>query len=112
MTSSAGIFRDTYFALDSLEAVLPLEGIMMVSPGLHNLFHPTIRDGSMWSKFRAHGDVFLFLRCALILRELNLIFIAYLFKGSQEQSGFLQTPLFTAFLVTVLKILTYALVST
>ena len=31
-------------------------------PGLHNLFYPTIRDGSTWSKFRAcgeHGDVFL-----------------------------------------------------
>ena len=52
------------------------------------------------------------LRCALILRELNQIFIACLFKGSQEQSVFLQTLLFTAFLVTVLKILTYALVST
>ena len=51
-------------------------------------------------------------RCALILRELNQIFIACLFKGSQEQSFFLQTLLFTAFLVTVLKNLTYALVST
>ena len=40
------------------------------------------------------------------------IFFACLFKGSQEQSLFLQTLLFTAFLVTVLKILTYALVST
>ena len=39
------------------------------------------------------------------------IFIACLFKGSQEQSFFLQTLLFTAFLVTVLKKLTYALVS-
>ena len=32
-------------------------------PGLHNLFHPTIRDWSTWSKFGArgeHGDVFLF----------------------------------------------------
>ena len=32
-------------------------------PGLHNLFHPTIRDGSTWSKFGAHGehgDAFLF----------------------------------------------------
>ena len=31
--------------------------------GLHKLCHPTIRDGSMWSKFVArgeHGDVFLF----------------------------------------------------
>ena len=33
-------------------------------------------------------------------------------KGSQEQSFFLQTFLFAAFLVTVLKILTYVLVST
>ena len=43
------------------------------------------------------------LRCALIVRELNQIFIAYLFKGGQEQSFFLQTLLFTAFLLTVLK---------
>ena len=62
-------------------------------PGLHNLFHPTIRNGSTWSKFGAHGehgDVFpvLQLRCARILRELNQIFIAYLFKGGQEQSFF------------------------
>ena len=48
----------------------------------------------------------------LILRELNQILIACLFKGSQKQSFFLQTLLFTAFLVTVLEILTYALVST
>ena len=52
------------------------------------------------------------IRCALILRELNQIFIACLFKGGQEQSHFLQALLFTAFLVTVLKMLTYALVST
>ena len=52
------------------------------------------------------------LRCALIHRELNQIFIACLFKGSQEQSFFLQTLLFTAFLVTVLKNVTYAFVST
>ena len=38
------------------------------------------------------------LRCALLLRELK--------------SFFLQTLLFTAFLVMVLKMLTYALVST
>ena len=85
--------------------------------GLHHLFHPTIRDGSTWSKFGArgeHGDVFpvLQLRCALILRKLNQIFIACLFKGSQEQSFFLQTLLFTAFVVMVLKISTYTLVST
>ena len=52
------------------------------------------------------------LRYTLILRDLNPIFIACLFKGSQKQYFFLQTLLFTAFLVTVLKILTYALVST
>ena len=37
--------------------------LLLILPGLHNLFHPTIRDGSMWSKFGAHGehgDVFLF----------------------------------------------------
>ena len=37
--------------------------IVIVQPGLHNLCHPTIRDGSRWSKFGAcgeHGDVFLF----------------------------------------------------
>ena len=66
--------------------------IIQVS-GLHNLCHPTIKDGSTWSKFGArgeHGDVFpvLQLRCARILRELNQIFIAFLFKGSQEQSYF------------------------
>ena len=40
------------------------------------------------------------------------MFIACFFKGSQEKSFFLQTLLFTAFLATVLKILTYAFVST
>ena len=33
------------------------------SPGVHKSFHPTIRDGSTWSKFGARGedgDVFLF----------------------------------------------------
>ena len=44
-------------------------------PGLHKLCHPTIRDGSTWSKFGArggHGDVFpvLQLGCARFLREL------------------------------------------
>ena len=29
-------------------------------PGLHKLWYPGIRDTSMWSKFGAHGDVFLF----------------------------------------------------
>ena len=67
-------------------------------PGLHNLCHPTIQDGSTWSKFGErgeHGDVFpvLQLRCAQILRVLNQIYIAYLFKGSKEQSFFLKTLL-------------------
>ena len=52
------------------------------------------------------------LRCALIFRKLNPTFIACLFKGSKKNLFFLQTLLFTAFLVTVLKVLTYALVST
>ena len=80
-----------------------------------------------WSTWRCFPV--LQLRCALILREpcsgswrtmlwfsencaQIKIFNACLFKGSQEQSFFLQALLFTAFLVTVLKILTYALVST
>ena len=82
----------------------------VLTAGLHNSFHPTIRDGSTWSKFRAqreHGDVFL----TFVVVYLK-IFISCLFKGSQEQSFFLQTLLFTAFLVTVLKKLTYELVST
>ena len=36
--------------------------IIQVTPGLHKLCNPTIRDGSTWSKFGArgeHGDVFL-----------------------------------------------------
>ena len=39
------------------------EGQPRPPAGLHNLFHPTIRDGSTWSMFGArgkHGDVFLF----------------------------------------------------
>ena len=84
-------------------------------------------DTSTWSKFGAHGehgDVFLFSNLgalwfsenrALVLGEFDIwikIFIVCLFKGSQKQSFFLQTLLFTAFLVTVLKMLTYTLVST
>ena len=39
------------------------------TPGLHKLCHPTILDGSTWSKFGArgeHGDVFLFRNLGLI----------------------------------------------
>ena len=65
--------------------------IIQVTPGLHKLCHPTIRDSSTWSKFGArgeHGDVFL---------------------SSQVKNSLFS---FRHFLVTVLKILTYALVST
>ena len=53
----------------------------LLIPGLHNSFHPIIRDGSTWSKFGAsggHGDFFLFSNlgallfsenCALVLGE-------------------------------------------
>ena len=56
--------------------------------GLHKLWYPSIRDTSTWSKFGArgeHGDVFLFSNLGA-LWELNQIFIACLFKGSQEQN--------------------------
>ena len=94
-----------------------INGKSMSKPGLHNLFHPSIRDGSTWSKLGArgeHGDVFLFSNLgALSFVDVWIkIFIACLFKGSQEQSFFLQTLLFSAFLLMVLKILTYTLAST
>ena len=44
--------------------------------GLHNSFHPTIRDGSTWSMFRArgeHGDVFLFSNLGALWFSENLI---------------------------------------
>ena len=75
--------------------MLALISALMIT-GLHNLFHPTIRDGSTWNNFGARGeqgDVFLFF-------------------NSQEQFFFLQTLLYKAFLVTFIKFLTYALVST
>ena len=37
--------------------------LKLTHPIMHNSFHPTIRDGSTWSKFGArgeHGDIFLF----------------------------------------------------
>ena len=45
-------------------------------PGLHNLCHPTIRDGSTWSKFGArgeHGDVFLLSNIDALWFSENLI---------------------------------------
>ena len=104
-----------------------IRGPWISMAGLHKLRYPGIRDTSTWSKFGAHGehgDVFLFSNLgalwfsenrALVLGEFDIwikIFIVCLFKGSQKQSFFLQTLLFTAFLVMVLKMLTYALVST
>ena len=41
----------------------PLNTLKYANSGLHNSCHPTIRDGSTWSKFGARGehkDVFLF----------------------------------------------------
>ena len=32
------------------------QGDWRVQAGLHNLFHPSIRDGSTWSKFGARGE--------------------------------------------------------
>ena len=49
------------------------------APGLHKLWYPGIRDTSTWRTCRCFPV--LQLRCALILRELHQIFIAYLFKG-------------------------------
>ena len=43
---------------------------------LHNSFHPTIRDGSTWSKFGArgeHGDVLLFSNLGALWFSENLI---------------------------------------
>ena len=45
-------------------------------PGLHKLCHPTIRDGSRWSKFGArgeHGDVFLFSNLGALWFSENII---------------------------------------
>ena len=116
-----GIFNEltnrTHIDLSQKTTCYPY-GRVRLPTGLHKLCYPTIWDRSTWSKLGAYGehwDIFLFSnfdRCALILRELNQLFIACLFKGSQEQSFFLQTLLYTAFLVTVLKMLTYALVGT
>ena len=66
-----------------------------------------------------HGNCFLFYNLGALrfsaqgtMLRLLEIFIACLFKGSQEHYFFDQTLLFTAFVVTALKFLTYALVST
>ena len=48
----------------------------ILHPGLHNLFHSTIQDGSTWSKFGArgeHGDVFLFSNLCVLWFSENLI---------------------------------------
>ena len=81
--------------------IWPKQKDFNLQSGLHNSFRPTIRDGSTWSKFRVcgeHGDLFLFSNLdahwfsenrALVLTFLDVyikIFIACVFKGSQEQS--------------------------
>ena len=51
----------TFIGLGPLRKLLQ-ERQQCMQAGLHNSFHPTIRDGSTWSKFGAHGeygDVFL-----------------------------------------------------
>ena len=85
--------------------------------GLHNLFHPTILDGSTWSKFGAcgeHGDVFLFSNLGALWFSENLIrYSLHVCLREVKNNLFsFKHSLFTAFLMTVLKILTYALVST
>ena len=48
----------------------------LLIPGLHNSFHPTIRNGSLWSKFGArggHGDFFLFSNLGALGFSENLI---------------------------------------
>ena len=42
-----------------VEALGGSKTIYIIS-GLHKLWYPSIRDTSTWSKFGAHGDVFLF----------------------------------------------------
>ena len=85
--------------------------------GLHKLWYPGIRDTSTWSKFGAHGEhgnVFLFSNLGALEFSVNLIIYSlhvYL-REVKNNFFFLQTLLFTAFLMTVLKILTYAFVST
>ena len=78
-------------------------------PGLHKLWYPSIRDTITWRTWRCFPV--LQLRFALILRKPCPGASRTVLCSGQEQSFFLQTLLFTAFLVTVLKILTYALVS-
>ena len=85
--------------------------------GLHKLWHPSIRDTSMWSKFGAHGehgDVFPFSNLGALWFSENLIrySLHVCLREVKNNLFFLQILLFTAFLVTVLKNLTYALVST
>ena len=50
--------------------------IICLFAGLHKLCHPTIRDGSTWSKFGArgeHGDVFFFSNIGALLFSENFI---------------------------------------
>ena len=58
------------------EIVDPEFAFINPESGLHKLCHPTIRDGSTWSKFRArgeHGDVFLFSNLGELWFSENLI---------------------------------------
>ena len=60
-----------------------------ICTGLHNLCHPTIRDGSTWSKFGArgeHGDVFLFSNLGALWFTENLIRYALVSTWSSVRS--------------------------
>ena len=100
----------------TIDISIYINAYIYICTGLHNLCHPTIRDGSTWSKFGAHGehgDVFLFSNLGALWFSENLIRYSLHVCVMEVKNNlfFLQTLLFTAFLVRVLKILTYALVS-
>ena len=89
----------------------PIWIIILVSrhTGLHKLWYPSILDTSTWSKFGAHGehgDVFLFSNLGALWFSENLIryTLHICLRKVKNNLFFLQTLLFTAFLVTVLKI--------
>ena len=85
--------------------------------GLHKLWYPGIRDTSTWSKFGAHGehgDVFLFSNLGTLWFSENLIrySLHICLKEVKNNLFSFKNSYLLLFLVTILKILTYALVST
>ena len=51
-------FKSSYnwFKIDILRLPRPPTASAILSPGLHKLWYPGIRDTSTWSKFGAHGE--------------------------------------------------------